>query len=78
MAEAKELVEVKLDRPYSTNGQVFGYEDQIKDGKKVKVFTGIAKVTGDVAEDLERRQAEYRAYEASLNNNKGHEIPVIL
>lgn len=81
MAEAPktpELVEVTLDRPFTTNGEVLGYEKQTRDGKNVLVFTGKAKVTPEVAEDLERRKEEYRNYEASLHRNKGSDSPVFL
>jgi hypothetical protein len=74
----EELVKVYLDRPYSTNGVVYGYEMEERDGRQVRVFTGVATVTPAVKEDLERRQAEYRAYEAGLHRDKGGEVPVFL
>lgn len=76
--QGEKLVEVKLDRPYTTNGVTYGYEDDVRDGKKVKVFTGKANVPKEVADDLESRQATYREYEAGLHRNKGSDNPVFL
>jgi hypothetical protein len=82
MADIKEtkdeLVEVTLSRPFTTNGEVFGYENQTRDGKKVRVFTGKAKVPAGIAEDLNRREAEYKEYLAGLNRDKGGENQVSL
>jgi hypothetical protein len=84
MAEQDKLVEVTLSRPFTTNGVVHGYETQDvvdeKTGKtrKAQVFTGKAKVSPELAEDLERREAEYQAYLVDLNRDKGGQVPVVV
>jgi len=81
MAEAikETLVEVTLDRPFFTNGVAFGFEQKTIDGKKVNVFTGKAKVTQDVADDLNERNGRYRTYENSLHRDGGtSNVEVIL
>lgn len=78
MAEQEKLVEVNLSRPFTTNGVVHGYEDQVQNGKKVKVFTGKAMVSPELAEDLNRRDAEYKQYLDELNRDKGGQVPVVL
>lgn len=65
------LVEITLKRPFYTNGVTYGFEEKRIDGKKVNVFTGKAKVTQDVADDLLERDARYDAYEASLHRDGG-------
>ncbi len=64
-------VEVKLDRPYVTNGVTFGYETKKIEGKNRQVFTGIAHVNQEVADDLNERQETFRTYEKELYANKG-------
>jgi hypothetical protein len=66
------IVQVKLDRPYFTNGGAFGYEEQEREGKKVQVFTGIANVPESVADDLNRRQDTFRQYQTELLANRGN------
>lgn len=85
---SEKLVEVKLDRPYTTNGSIYGYEEddqpivmrvgEVRGRGKQQVFTGRALVKPEIAEDLNRRQDEFRAYERDLHNNKGQSIPVEL
>ena len=65
------LVEITLKRPFYTNGVAYGFEKKTIDGRKVDVFTGKAKVTQDVADDLAERDARYEAYEASLHRDGG-------
>lgn len=82
------MVEVKLDRPYTTNGNIHGYEEdgepivmrvgENREKGKKQIFTGRALVTKELAADLNRRQDEFRAYERSLHLNQGREMPVEL
>ncbi len=64
-------VEVKLERPYVTNGVTFGYETKKIEGKSRQVFTGIAHVNQEVADDLNSRQETFQRYEKELYANKG-------
>lgn len=68
---ASSLVEITLKRPFYTNGVAYGFEKKTIDGRKVDVFTGKAKVTRDIADDLTERDARYEAYEASLHQDGG-------
>lgn len=69
----KGLVEVKIDRPMYTNGVAYGFETKKIDGRTVQVFTGIAHVPKEVAEDLEDRNERYRVYEKGLHENLGRD-----
>lgn len=85
---SEKLVEVKLDRPYTTNGSIYGYEEdgepivmrvgEVRQRGKQQVFTGRAIVKPEVAEDLNRRQDEFRLYERDLHNDKGRSQAVEL
>lgn len=57
----EEKVEITLERPYQTNGQW---------------MQGTVNVSPDVAEDLQRRQAEWKKYDDSRHRDNGRPIDV--
>lgn len=68
MADSKSSI--VLDNKFTTYGKIPGgkYNPQ----SNTTSFEGKVTVSEDIAEDLLRRQQEYKSYEASLIRDNGH------